>query len=215
MIASGGPPDVISATSDDLDTIAALLAAAHQDYPVAQWAVPDPGERPRLLRAWYTIWIEHALTYGNVDLLADRSGAAVWLDRTQPLPEPFDYERRVIARCGLFGIDILMVDHVSSHHRFPVGHHHLTHIGVDHRANQRQRLGALLEHRHALLDAAGVLAVTETSSDDELDLFDAYGYRLAEPYFLPDGPLLRPLLRIPHGARQRDRRPGPEVRDRT
>jgi len=201
-----GPPVVVSATTDDLDTVAAVLAAAHQDQPVAQWAVPDPRERPRLLRAWYTIFAEHALGYGAVDLLADRSGAAVWLDRTQPLPDPFDYQRRLQAECGPAGRDMLMAEHVGSHHRIPVQHYHLTHIGVEQSGHRRQRLGALLEHRHALLDAAGLLAAAEASTDAEMDLFASYGYRIAEPYVLPDGPQVRPLLRIPPRS---DHRPGP------
>ncbi|GAA2470687.1 N-acetyltransferase [Winogradskya humida] len=197
MNVSGSLPAVISATTNDLDTIAGVLAAAHHDDPVAEWVVPDPRERPRLLHAWYTILVEHALIYGMVDMLADRSGAAVWLDRTTALPEPLDYEKRVVATCGLFGLDMLMADHVSSHHRLAAAHHHLTHIGVDRQKRRDLRLHALLDHRHTRLDAAGLAAAAEAGSEDELRLFAAYGYRLAEPYHLPDGPLLHPVLRIP------------------
>jgi hypothetical protein len=206
MIASGIPPVVVPATTDDVDTVAAVLAAVQQDKPVARWAASDPRERRLLLRAWYTILAERALVHGAVDLLADRRGAAVWLDRTQPLPDPLDYERRLVTECGLSGLDMLMVEHVGSHHRIPVQHSHLTHIGVDQGEHRRQRLGALLEHRHALLDAAGVLAAAEASTDAELDLFGDYCYRLAEPYVLPGGPQVGPLLRIPPRS---DRRPGP------
>jgi hypothetical protein len=197
MTFSSGPPAVIPATADDLDTVAAVLAAAYHDHPIARWVAPDIDRRPRLLHAWYRIWSEHALDYGAVDLLADRSGVAVWLDRTATMPDPFDYERRVTAACGLAGLDMLMVDHVASHHRFPVQHHHLTHLGAADGPHHAQRLDALLHHRHAQLDAAGALAAAEATTDTELDLLRAHGYRHAEPYFLPDGPLVRPLLRVP------------------
>lgn len=205
MASSGGLPAVIPATTDDLDTVAAVLAAAYHDHPIAHWVTPDIAERPRLLHAWYRIWSEHALDYGAVDLLADRTGVAVWLDRTTTMPDPLDYERRVTATCGPVGLDMLMVDHLASHHRFPVQHHQLTHLGAADGPHHAPRLDALLHHRHAWLDKAGALAAAEATTDTELDLLRGHGYRLAEPYFLPDGPLVRPLLRIP---RLRDPRPG-------
>jgi len=112
-------------TRADIPAVAALAADHIRQHPTAQWLVPDPGERRRVLCGWYTILVEHALAYGQVDILTDRTAAAIWLDRTWPLPEPADYQRRLQKVCGEHVDSVTLLTDALDNHRPTVAHLHL------------------------------------------------------------------------------------------
>lgn len=204
MLTPDDLPAVVPASRANLDTIATLLADSYKNHPVSRWIIPLDSSRPGLLRAWYLILIEHALTHGAVDMLADRSGAAVWLDHTAAMSVPVGYEYRVSTACGEPGLDMVLADHIGGHHRFPMPHYRLTHLGATGGQYDQQRLSVLLDYRHSRLDRAGVPAAAEACTSDEQMLLTRHGYRSspqADAYDLPAGPLIRPLLRpVPDGS---------------
>jgi len=186
----------------DIPDLAAIAAAATWDTPTAGWLVPDPQQRPGVLHAWYTILIEHALRHGQVDLLADRSAAAIWLDRTRPVPAPDHFLRRLTGTCGKHAIAVLRYEQLLETQRPATGHLQLAVLA----APGPKRAAVLLAHRHQRLDQMRIAAHGIAGSLDELRLMTAVGYLPGEAFPLPDGgPSMWPLWRPPRAVRARAR----------
>lgn len=199
-------PLIVGAGRADVADLADLAATATWDGPVAQALVPDPRVRPGVLRAWYAILIGHALDHGRVDMSTDRRSAAVWLDRTVPLPAPADYLRRLSIGCGPYTAGILRHEQLLERHRPRAGHLRLTVL-----AARPGTAAVLLAHRHQRLDRAGIAAHAVAGSADELTVLTGAGYRAGRVIEPPAGPPLWPLWRRPRRGRAEDRRPAPAV----
>jgi len=193
---------IVGARRADVADLAVLAAAATWDGPLAQTVVPDPRLRPGVLHAWYAILIRHALEHGRVDMSVDRRSAAVWLDRTVPLPAPADYLRRLTIGCGPHTAAILRHEQLLERHRPRTGHLQLAML-----AARPGPAGVLLAHRHQRLDRAGIAAHAVAGSVDELIVLTGAGYRAGAAIRLPDGPPLWPLWRRPTTGRAATRRP--------
>jgi hypothetical protein len=182
----------------DIADLAALAAATTWDTPAARWLVPDPQQRPGVLHAWYAIQVEHALRYGRVDLLADRSAAAVWLDRSRPTPAPNHYRRRLTSTCGRHTIAVLRYEQLLEKHRPRTAHLQLAVLA----APGPEQAAALLAHRHQHLDRIGIAAHATVSSVDERLAMATAGYQSGEPFQLPGGgPAMWALTRPPQPVR--------------
>jgi ribosomal protein S18 acetylase RimI-like enzyme len=183
--------------------VAALIADAFQSLPPAAWLVPDPASRARLLAGQFSILAEHALVHGLVHRTADGDGVAVWFPREQPGPEPYDYERRLAAACGEAAPRFQVLDAMLEDNHPTEPHHHLAFLAVR-PGRQGRGLGtALLRHHHAVLDAQGVPAYLEASSQRNLALYRRHGYQESAPLRLPDGPPFWPMWRRPKEAADR------------
>jgi GNAT superfamily N-acetyltransferase len=190
-------PGIVRLDETEKETAAALIAEAFVDLPAARWLVPDPGQRVEILGRDFTILVGHALRHGHVDLLDDRSGVAVWFDRTRPVPPPDDYPRRLRAACGDHHERFEHLDDLFDAHHPAARHHHLALLAV---APGRQGVGrgsALLAHHHRHLDRAGLPAYLEASSESSRDLYLRHGYRVGAPFTLPDGSPFWPMWREP------------------
>jgi len=185
---------VTSARLADIPDLASMAAATTWDSPVAVWLVPDPERRPGVLHAWYTILIEQALSHGHVDMMINRRAAAIWLDRTQPLPTPPNYVRRLASTCGRHAAAVLRYERLLDRHRPRTAHVYLAVLA----ATDNRSAASLLAHRHRRLDKAGVPAHTMLAGTEHRRVLTAAGYQL-EPSFrlLPGGPEVWPLQRPP------------------
>jgi hypothetical protein len=76
------------------DDLARMLVDAYLDLPLAAWLVPDPDLRVTLLTRYAAIRLEHGYFHGEVEVLADRSGVAVWLHHGRRLTLPQSYHLR-------------------------------------------------------------------------------------------------------------------------
>lgn len=183
---------VTVASHGDAADLAGIAAAATWDTPTAKWLVTDPHQRPGVLHAWYTILIEHALRHGRVDLLTDRSAAAIWLDRTRPVPAPSGFLRRLTATCGRHAVPILRYEQLLEQHRPRTLHHQLAVLA----SPSPERAAVLLAHRHERLDRMSVAAQSTAGSLEQLHLMTAAGYQPGASLRLPDGgPPIWPLWR--------------------
>jgi ribosomal protein S18 acetylase RimI-like enzyme len=184
----------------DAAAVGELIARAFAALPAAVWLAADPTERVRMLAGQFAILVEHALAYGTVHWTGDRRGVAVWFDRTVPAPEPPDYPRRLAAICGEATPRFETLDGLFEQHHPGDPHHHLALLAVD-PAHQGHGLGtALLAHHHTQLDARGVPAYLEASSERNRRLYGRHGYRAGTPFHLPDGPPFWPMWRPPKGT---------------
>jgi len=187
---------VTCVTRADIPAVAALAADHTGPHPAAEWLVPDPGERHRVLYAWYTILVEHALAYGQIDILTDRTAAAIWLDRTRPLPEPAEYRRRLLIACGKYVDAVMLLTDVLDSHRPTVAHLHLAVLATD----QSGAAEALLAYRHLRLDRTGVAGYALAGTQEHLGVLMEAGYQPAEAIRLPAGPALWPAWRPAAGG---------------
>ena len=196
---------IVRACAEDAHWVADLIAEAFHPLAVAGWLVPEPQERAQVLPANFRIFVDHALAYGQVQMTGDGAAVAVWFPRDEAaLPEPVAYQRRVAAACGEATPRFLHLDELFDKHHPTAPHHHLAFLAVR-PGKQRQGLGsALLRHYHDRLDAAGVPAYLEATSQPARDLYARHGYEvMGAPFCLPDATPIWPMWRPAAGVSSR------------
>jgi ribosomal protein S18 acetylase RimI-like enzyme len=179
-------PAIRLAGPDDIDTVADIVATAFVDLDVIRFLVPDDARRLPVSRAWYRIYIDHAINgAGQVVMTDDGSAAAVWFDRTVAFCEPPDYAKNL---ADLAGHDLPQFEHLDAqmdalHPHDP--HWHLLFLAV-HPAVQRRGLGsALMNHTHRQLVADGICAYLEATGKWNRDLYLRHGYTDMAPATIP------------------------------
>ncbi|GAB3142309.1 GNAT family N-acetyltransferase [Micromonospora sonneratiae] len=193
---------VRQATEADLDELTAVLATAFLTDPVSEWIFPEADERARLHPAFFRPFVEFAMADGLIDTTDDHTGVALWLDvRTDAATEPDDQlTQRLETLIGGAATKRFMVldGLMTMHHPHHANHQYLPFIAV-HPDRQGGGIGAaLLRHRFARLDEAGVPAYLEASSLRSAALYQRLGFsRLPFTLDLPDGPSLYPMWRDP------------------
>jgi ribosomal protein S18 acetylase RimI-like enzyme len=184
---------------DDAGWVADLIGAAFQPLAVAQWLVPDPQQRARVLPANFRIFVEHALAHGEVHVTADHAAVAVWFPQDgQPVPPPDRYDERLQAACGESTPRFQVLDSLFEQHHPTTPHHHLAFLAV-HPDQQRRGLGsALMAYHHARLDQLQIAAYLEASSEENRNLYQRHGYQtMGETFRLPDSTPMWPMWRPP------------------
>src|SRR5699024_566000 len=94
--------DLAVSTSAD-DRVAAatdLITTAFHSLAVSKWLVADPDQRWAAQHAQFQILDKHAAKHSTIYHVPDSTATAVWLDYTRPVPEPADYDRRLLEACG-------------------------------------------------------------------------------------------------------------------
>lgn len=193
-------PEILRAEPEHAEAVSALVAEAFLPLAPTTWLVPDPAERRRRLEANFLILVEHAFTYGHVELAGDHSAAAVWFHQEgdTEVPPPPGYDERLATAAGPHLARFQALDDAFAAHHPHGRHHHLAFLAVR-EDRQGNRLGSnLLRSHHRRLDRAGIPAYLEASSTRARDLYLRHGYRLhGEPFHLPDGPPFWPMWREP------------------
>jgi GNAT superfamily N-acetyltransferase len=189
---------------DPVDTadITELLALAMGDGPVARWLTPDAATRHAYAPAYFEIFAEHAVRYGevyaSVDSVTGRLfGVALWFPFTSPIPPPADYDLRVKDASGSAFDRVRELDAaLEAHH--PMGpHHYLAFLAV-HPHHQGRGIGStLLARHHARLDVAGLPAYLEANDPQNRRLYLRHGYLSRGLIRLPEGPPIWPMWRPP------------------
>jgi GNAT superfamily N-acetyltransferase len=189
-----------AATVEDAATAAQVMGEALHELAASRWLVPDPAARGHVLSDVFGLLTAHALTYGHLDLAfgsepSDDSpremiGAAVWIphDLSQPVPALPGYAQRLRAAAGQNAPRFTVLGELFEEHRPEVPHHHLALLGVAPPARGGGVGSALLRHRHAVLDAAGLPAYLEAAGSDSRRLYRRHGYApLRRSFLIPDG----------------------------
>jgi len=186
----------------DTGEITDLVAEAMGDGRVARWLSPDPVARRRDSPAYFGIFVEHAVRFGEVYATADAetgrlSGVALWFPFTSLIPAPADYDARLKEAAGP-AFDRARELDAALEARHPLdAHHYLAFLAV-HPAHQGHGVGsALLERHHARLDRAGIPAYLEANDPRNRDLYLRHGYVCSSEIELPDGPTIWPMWRAP------------------
>jgi GNAT superfamily N-acetyltransferase len=180
--------------------ISNVFSEAFLTGEIANWLVPDMGDRSRIYPQYWSMAVEHALTgAGEVYASGDLSGAAVWYPASYGPPNagPIDLTRRLQAICGPYTPRFLALHEAmeASHPTMP--HHYLAFVSVL-PAMQGRGIGtALITHRLQELDTVGLPSYLEATNRRNLALYVHLGFQpTGNPIALPDdGPKLYPMWR--------------------
>lgn len=194
---------VTRAAPADLDALSQLIAGAFCDLAPSRWLIADQLTRRKIFPGYFRICVEHALAAGVAYTTTDLAAAALWIPVGQEAPAPpAGYDRRLAAATGPWASRFQAFD-VALESRQPAGfpHHHLALLAVQ-PGRQGQGIGtALLRWHHQILDRDRVPAYLEASSLRTRALYLRHGYAdHGPPIYLPDGPLMYPMLRPPRAA---------------
>ena len=185
-----------SATPADVPALAASLARAFDDDPMACFAHPSARRRPRSMRRWFTGRLRTLLPEELVWCDEDRRGAAVWAppDRWElPGREVLFNLPSISRRLPQLAVGYHRVDKL--HPREP--HLYLSVLGVD-PAAQRTGLGSrLLEPGLERCDREGVPAYLESSKEANVPFYERHGFRVTQEVAMPKGPRLWLMWRDP------------------
>ncbi|HEX5540242.1 MAG TPA: GNAT family N-acetyltransferase [Micromonospora sp.] len=183
---------------DEARAVAELIATSFEPLPPSTWLVPDASRRRDVLAGDFHILVEHALTWGLVQVTEDRSAVAVWFPNVgDSAPEPPDYVARLAAAAGPWAERFHTLDELFAANQPVEAHHHLAFLAV---APDRQGRGIgseLLRCHHARLDEQGIPAYLEASCERNRDFYSRHGYQAREPFRLPNGTPFWPMWRAP------------------
>ena len=197
-------PEIRPATAKDATRTAELIADAFFSLDATAWLIPDPHKRAQVLPADFEIYVDHALTQGEIQIIEDAAGelaaAAVWFAQlTGPTTEPDNYDDQLVAACGIYTDRFRTLDQLfDDNHPHIYPHHHLAYLATR-PDRQRHGLGsALLRHHHTRLDHYGTPAFLQASSQQSRKLYERHGYTcLGDPFYLPEGPPFWGMWREP------------------
>ncbi|GAB2965993.1 hypothetical protein GCM10027280_63220 [Micromonospora polyrhachis] len=173
-------PVVRRARYAEVGVIAALVAESGHTLPITAWLVPDELGRCAILIEAVRIWVEHALFFGEIDVICDEdglAGAAVWFHRYRPIPPPTAYEARLAAACGGHGEQITTLGALLDGQRPEKAHQHLAFLAVTADLHGTGIATRLLDHHHRRLDQYGTPAYTEAYTDGHQKLLTRHGYQ--------------------------------------
>lgn len=194
------------ATSDDVGTLAVVLARAFHDDPPMVWLLPDPATRLRRLTLMFTtiIGIE-SLPYGGVDIAhAGREvlGGAIWLPpgRWQPrLREKIRAAPGHWRAVATGEIRAARLGHAlaSAHPKEPP-HWYLKSVGIDPSSQGRGVASLLLRSRLERCDRARQPAYLEASKPEGVPVYERFGFRRTGVVAMPAGaPVVTAMWRAP------------------
>jgi GNAT superfamily N-acetyltransferase len=166
---------------------------------ITSWLIPPVQDRLPIQRRFFTMHAAHALDHGDVYGIhesGELAGVAVWF--TAPFPEIPGQDEAIASFAGehaeRFGILGRQMDKLHPHEP----HHYLAFIALVRGQTGRGLGSLLLEEHHRRLDAQGMPAYLEASSEASRRLYLRHGYvDMPELLRLPDGPVMYPMWRAP------------------
>ncbi|MEU8271734.1 GNAT family N-acetyltransferase [Sphaerisporangium sp. NPDC049002] len=181
------------------DAAGEIIADTFSLDEITSWLIPPVEDRLPIQRRFFTMHTAHALDHGTVYGIhesGELSGVAVWF--TAPFPEIPGQEEEIASfageHAGRFGVLGEQMDKLHPHEP----HHYLAFIALVRGRTGRGLGSLLLEEHHRRLDAQGMPAYLEASSEASRRLYLRHGYvDMPELLRLPDGPVMYPMWRAP------------------
>jgi GNAT superfamily N-acetyltransferase len=190
------------ATPSDVDTVTDVLTEAFLISPIGSWLISDVDIRRSVYRRYFRLHADHALDRGAVDITTDGNAVAVWWSDPTCAIAP-GHAAHLADACGDWLHRFQLIDKLFDAVHPAAVHHYLAYLAVAPPQQEQGRGTALLEHYHRDLDAIGVPAYLEASTERNRDLYLRHGYVLspAAPAYLPEaGPPVWPMWRDPRRA---------------
>ena len=194
---------VRKATLADAPRLGQALASAFQDDPVIAWIFPDEHRRHGALPAFMEFRLRNlAFPYDEVWRTTGGAAAAVWL----PPPGRWQLSRPqrlrllppLVRFLGRRTASVLGgLDRMEARHPDGPSHWYLFILGTEQAAQGRGLGSALLAHMLARVDADGMPAYLESSSERNLALYGRHGFEVTSEVAIPGGPRIWPMWRQP------------------
>ena len=182
---------VRSATAADAPRIAAALAAAFYDDPIASWLLRDDSRRMRQLERGFGLFIRRLYLPAGECLTTEHvAGGALWLPpgRWQaPLPTQLRVLAGVAGICGRALPRFLRYSRLLESKHPREDHYYLPYMGVEPGRQGRGIGSALLRPVLERCDSDGVPAYLEASSPRNRDLYQRHGFEVVEVVELATG----------------------------
>jgi ribosomal protein S18 acetylase RimI-like enzyme len=195
------PPAIRRATPADIPVLAAVLARAFFDDPVARWAWRPDALRMAALERFQATRMRQLIDHEEVWCSEDRACAALWappgqwhstLRETAELVPCF-LRPRLLARLPIVAVGWEMLE--RGHPREP--HHYLAVLGTDPAAQGRGLGSAVLGGVLEQCDRDGVGAFLESSKESNIAYYSRHGFRVTEEVRLLRGPSMWRMWRDP------------------
>lgn len=190
------------AGAEDVPALAAMLARAFHDDPVASWAWRHERLRPRALERFQAIRLRQLLSGQEIWTTDDHKSAALWALpgrwhmslREVAMLAPCFYRPALFARMPLVAVGWEKLE--RAHPPRPP-HFYLAVLGTDPDA-QGQGLGsAVLRPVLEQCDNDQVAAYLESSKERNIDFYARHGFRVLEEIRLLRGPRMWKMWRDP------------------
>ncbi|WP_220504525.1 GNAT family N-acetyltransferase [Microbispora sp. H13382] len=186
----------------DADAAGGLIADTFHIDEITRWLIPRAEDRLPMQRRFFTLWAGHALEHGDVYGIRESgelAGVAVWF--AAPFPEIPGEQEAIASFAGdnaeRYGVLGQLLDKL--HPREP--HHYLAFIALERGRTGRGLGSVLLEEHHRRLDAEGIPAYLEASSEASRRLYLRHGYTdMPELLRIPGGPVMYPMWREPRSS---------------
>lgn len=198
----GLPPQVRRARPDEIPALAAMLARAFLDDPVASWAWRPESLRLRALERFQATRLRQLIVTDEVWTTEDLACAALWappghwhstLRETAALLPSFLHPR-LLARMPLVGLGWEKLE--RAHPPSPP-HFYLAVLGTEPAAQGRGLGSTVLRGVLDQCDRDGVGAYLESSKESNIDFYARHGFRVLEPIKLVRGPSMWKMWRDP------------------
>jgi len=187
--------DIVRLNSSHGKRAAEVLVRAFWNHPPLQYYFPDEAERERIAPYFFSLTVFNGIRYGEVHATSpDLEGIAVWLPsdnypvtlwrllRSVPPSEILGFGRYGGSRMRDLGQYIDAV-----HGRLaPFKHWFLQAIGVDPQFQGRGYAGRLLRQMLARIDEAGLPCYLETLEEQNVRLYEHFGFTVAEESAIPE-----------------------------
>lgn len=181
-----------------------LIAETFHTDEITRWLIPRAEDRLPMQRRFFTMWSAHALEHGDVYGIhesGELAGVAVWF--TVPFPEIPGEQEAIASFTGDNAERYRLFGEVTEKLHPQEPHHYLAFLALE-RARIGRGLGTrLLQEHHRRLDAEGIPAYLEASSEASRRLYLRHGYvDMPELVRLPGGPVMYPMWREPGSPAQ-------------
>jgi ribosomal protein S18 acetylase RimI-like enzyme len=198
----GVSPAIRRARPADVPALAAVLARAFLDDPVASWAWRAESLRLGALEHFQATRLRQLILTDEVWTTEDLACAALWAPpghwhstfRETAALLPSFLHPRLLWRMPLVGLGWEKLE--RAHPRKPP-HFYLAVLGTDPVAQGRGLGSALMRGVLDQCDEDGIGAYLESSKESNIDFYARHGFRVLEPIELVRGPMMWKMWRDP------------------
>ncbi|WP_240319619.1 MULTISPECIES: GNAT family N-acetyltransferase [Rhodococcus] len=167
---------------------------------------PESAERKRSLPLYFrTSLRSHHLAGGGVEIAVGQDGEATSVAVWDP---PNHWQQRItstvraaphlLKALGTRALAALRIRHTLDHHHPETPHWYLVNIGTRPALSGQGFAGALLDNRLALCDETQIPAYLVCTREENIPLYEKYGFRVTEAFALPtSGPMMWSMWRDP------------------